>query len=144
MVALMLGLGEAVPSSLFITFLLAGAAGYQVVWGVAHALHTPLMAVTNAISGMTAVGGMILLNSSTSILVKLLAILGTGVSFVNVMGGFAVSQRMLNLFKRPGDKDFSPLIFVPGAILIAVAKFGGVQYLRDTNAIASLMCITAI
>ena len=44
------------------TFLLAGAAGYQAVWGVAHALHTPLMSVTNAISGMTAIGGLLLLD----------------------------------------------------------------------------------
>lgn len=53
-VSCMLALGEGVKSSLLTTFLLAGAAGYQAVWGVAHALHTPLMSVTNAISGMTA------------------------------------------------------------------------------------------
>merc|ERR1719343_1730058 len=63
-ILLMLGLGEGVPSSLLATFLLAGAAGYQAVWGVAHALHTPLMSVTNAISGMTAVGGLLLMERS--------------------------------------------------------------------------------
>lgn len=51
--------------SLMSTFALAGLAGYQVVWGVAPALHSPLMAVTNAISGMTAVGGMVLLAHGT-------------------------------------------------------------------------------
>merc|ERR1719326_144891 len=143
-ICLLLGLGDAVPSSLFITFLLAGAAGYQVVWGVAHALHTPLMAVTNAISGMTAVGGMMLLDEASGTIPRICAIIGVGVSFVNVMGGFAVSQRMLNLFKRAGDKDYSPMIFIPGAVLMVVAQVGGAEYLRDTNAIASLMCIAAI
>lgn len=143
-VTLLLGLGEAVPSSLFTTFLLAGAAGYQVVWGVAHALHTPLMAVTNAISGMTAVGGMILLEEAKTPVPRICAIMGVGVSFVNVMGGFAVSQRMLNLFKRAGDKDFSPLLFIPGSVLLAAAQFGGSAYLKDADSIASLMCITAI
>lgn len=52
--------------SLMCTFALAGLAGYQVVWGVAPALHSPLMAVTNAISGMTAVGGMLLLGDSVA------------------------------------------------------------------------------
>ena len=58
----MLGLGEGVSTFMLSTFLLAGAAGYQAVWGVAHALHTPLMSVTNAISGMTAIGGLLLLD----------------------------------------------------------------------------------
>merc|ERR1719379_622125 len=61
-IMLLLLLGEGVKGSLLATFLLAGAAGYQAVWGVAHALHTPLMSVTNAISGTTAVGGILLLN----------------------------------------------------------------------------------
>merc|ERR1719221_1171265 len=63
-VLLMLGLGEGVKVSLLTTFLLAGAAGYQAVWGVAHALHTPLMSVTNAISGMTLVGGLLLIQEA--------------------------------------------------------------------------------
>jgi NAD(P) transhydrogenase len=143
-ISILLGLGEAVPPSLFTTFLLAGAAGYQVVWGVAHALHTPLMAVTNAISGMTAVGGMILLNEAQSTIPRVCAMMGVGVSFVNIMGGFAVSQRMLNLFRRAGDKDYSAMLFLPGSVLLAVAQFGGSAYLRDANSIASLMCIAAI
>merc|ERR1719240_2142417 len=63
-ISLLLGLGEGVKVSLLTTFVLAGAAGYQAVWGVAHALHTPLMSVTNAISGMTAVGGLVLFQRS--------------------------------------------------------------------------------
>merc|ERR1719203_2286708 len=107
MVLLMLGLGEGVKTSLLTTFLLAGAAGYQAVWGVAHALHTPLMSVTNAISGMTLVGGLLLLQEAAAgddaSAVKILAV---AASAVNIIGGFVVSQRMLNLFKRPGDKDY--------------------------------------
>merc|ERR1719155_7366 len=91
--AMLLGMGAGVPGNLLGTFTLAGAAGYQVVWGVKHALHTPLMSVTNAISGATAFGGMMLLNSSGAPLV--LASLATSASAVNIAGGFLVTQRML-------------------------------------------------
>merc|ERR1719210_2270820 len=56
-ILLVLLMGEGAPVTVIRSFLLAGAAGYQAVWGVAHALHTPLMSVTNAISGMTVIGG---------------------------------------------------------------------------------------
>merc|ERR1719335_843054 len=87
---------------------------------------------------------MILLDEAKSAIPRYCAIIGIGVSFVNVMGGFAVSQRMLNLFKRKGDSDFSPMLFIPGGVLLAVAQFGGAAYLKDADSIASLMCITAI
>merc|ERR1719387_3095518 len=57
--------GDAALTGNIATFTLAGAAGYQVVWGVAHALHTPLMSVTNAISGMTAAGGLMIMGTPT-------------------------------------------------------------------------------
>jgi len=96
------------------SFMLAGAAGYQAVWGVAHALHTPLMAVTNAISGLTALGGIEIFNamfaSATSAsanngqkIALALGALSVCVSTVNIVGGFAVTQRMLNLFQRKKD-----------------------------------------
>jgi H+-translocating NAD(P) transhydrogenase len=87
--------------TLLATFALAGLAGYQVVWGVAPALHSPLMAVTNAISGMTAVGGMLLLGhaaGSTGSLIPdspghWLGALATVLSFINIVGGFSVSGK---------------------------------------------------
>merc|ERR1719272_1513528 len=93
---------------------------------------------------MTAVGGMILLNEVETTVPRILAIIGVGVSFVNVIGGFAVSQRMLNLFKRKEDKDYSPLLLIPGGILHAAAQFGGTSFIRDVNSISALLCIAAI
>jgi NAD(P) transhydrogenase len=73
-------------SAMFTTFALSNIIGIQVVLGVAHALHSPLMAVTNAISGTTALGGMHLLAHSTSGSVTTLAALATALSTVNIVG----------------------------------------------------------
>merc|ERR1719428_802310 len=116
--ATILGLGAGVAPNLLGTFTLAGAAGYQVVWGVKHALHTPLMAVTNAISGATAFGGMMLL-PTTSGVPFMLAATATTASAINIFGGFLVTQRMLDLFKRPGDEDYSLVYLAPAAALCA-------------------------
>lgn len=97
--------------SLMSAFAVAGLAGYQVVWGVAPALHSPLMAVTNAISGLTALGGMILLahGASNSIIPDspghFFGAFATGLSFINIAGGFLVSGKMLELFRRPDDPN---------------------------------------
>ena len=80
--------------------------GYDVVWGVLPALHSPLMAVTNAISGLTAVGGLALMNGGVegpSSVDGWLALGATTISAVNIFGGFLVAHRMLSLFRRPGD-----------------------------------------
>jgi NAD(P) transhydrogenase len=150
-VLLMLGLGEGVKTSLLTTFLLAGAAGYQAVWGVAHALHTPLMSVTNAISGMTLVGGLLLLHESTSmehaaLPVKVLAMVAILFSTTNIVGGFIVSQRMLNLFKKAGEKDFSALMLTPGVILVGVPIVFShrPELIGAVNTISSLLCVAAI
>merc|ERR1740138_1297194 len=101
-----LAMGETTPASIIRSFLLAGFAGYQAVWGVAHALHTPLMSVTNAISGMTIVGGISLYSDAEEPTAKLLGAIATSISAVNVVGGFIVTQRMLALFKRKEDVDY--------------------------------------
>ena len=146
--------------SLLATFALAGLAGYQVVWGVAPALHSPLMAVTNAISGMTALGGMLLLahgsGESTSVVPDSpshwLGAIATTLSFVNIAGGFLVSGKMLNLFRRPDDpKEFFEYYGVPIGIVLAglgAAAFGNVgnlSFMSGSVAIASsILCISAI
>eukprot|EP00747_Dinoflagellata_sp_TGD_P211140 gnl/TRDRNA2_/TRDRNA2_84345_c0_seq1.p1 gnl/TRDRNA2_/TRDRNA2_84345_c0~~gnl/TRDRNA2_/TRDRNA2_84345_c0_seq1.p1 ORF type:complete len:685 (-),score=156.35 gnl/TRDRNA2_/TRDRNA2_84345_c0_seq1:192-2165(-) len=144
----MLGLGfgaygDAALTSNVATFALAGAAGYQVVWGVAHALHTPLMSVTNAISGMTAVGGLLLLHAPTTG-AWLLASSAVGVSAFNIVGGFVVSQRLLNLFKKPGEVDYSWLnAVIPGALLCS-APFYNPALIPATGVVSSLLCIGSI
>merc|ERR1712019_214678 len=101
------------------------------------------MSVTNAISGLTAVGGLILLKKADGPLSVILAASGTAVSAVNIFGGFVVSQRMLNLFKRPGDEDHSHFYLVPGALFIVLSLF----IHKDINAIqvlCGLLCIISI
>ena len=121
----------------------AGAAGYQAVWGVAHALHTPLMSVTNAISGCTAVGGLLLLDKTDSGPAWFLAVIAVLVSAVNIFGGFVVSQRMLDLFKKPGDKDFSGLMLFPGVVFLLVALTRP-ELLKAVTTVSALLCVAAI
>ena len=83
----------------FSVLMLAVVIGFYVVWGVNHALHTPLMSVTNAISGIIVVGGILQLPSPNPV-VQTLAFIATTIAFINIFGGFAVSQRMLNMFRK--------------------------------------------
>lgn len=85
----------------FTVFVLAVVVGYYVVWNVTHSLHTPLMSVTNAISGIIVVGAMEQLVSG-SVIVGILAFIGTMIVSVNIFGGFAVTRRMLGMFKKQG------------------------------------------
>mmetsp|Transcript_8883 Transcript_8883/g.19896 ORF Transcript_8883/g.19896 Transcript_8883/m.19896 type:complete len:1021 (-) Transcript_8883:126-3188(-) len=137
-----MGMGSAVPPALLGTFTLAGAAGYQVVWGVKHALHTPLMSVTNAISGATAFGGLMLLPQSSGMAYGLAAV-ATAASSINIFGGFLVTQRMLDLFKRPGDEDYSYLYAVPGAALVLAPTMGYCN-VDSAGVVSQLLCIGAI
>jgi len=140
-----LGIGAAGDAALtgnIATFALAGAAGYQAVWGVAHALHTPLMSVTNAISGATAFGGLMLVGSP-NLGVEVLAQSAVAVSSVNIVGGFVISQRMLGLFKKAGEADFSYLSLAPGLVLVA-APWYNAALIPSTGVVSSMLCIGAI
>lgn len=88
-------------------------AGYHTVWGVTPALHSPLMSVTNAISGITAVGGMILMGGGyyPTNIIEYLAATAAFISCINIGGGFLVTQRMLDMFKRPSMQQVAPEIF---------------------------------
>lgn len=101
---LALGMGAPNPAftSMLTTLSLAGLVGYHTVWGVTPALHSPLMSVTNAISGITAVGGLLLMGGGyyPTNEVEVLAATAAFVSFINVFGGFLVTKRMLDMFKR--------------------------------------------
>lgn len=107
----MLGIGYVVPpkpataGSDFLghltVFILAIFIGFQVVWNVKPALHTPLMSVTNAISGIILVGGMLQLTSSTSMtLTVILGAIAVLIAAINIAGGFLVTNRMLGMFRK--------------------------------------------
>ena len=99
---LAVGLIPGMPASFmqhFIVFVLSVFIGFQVIWNVAHSLHTPLMAVTNAISSIIILGALIQIGSS-SLLVTILAALGVFMASVNIFGGFLVTRRMLAMFQK--------------------------------------------
>ena len=87
-----------------IIFVLAIDVGYHVVWTVTPALHTPLMAVTNAISAIVIVGAMLAAALTTSGLGKAMGVLAVALAAVNVFGGFLVTRRMLEMFKKKDKK----------------------------------------
>ena len=100
--ALLLGVGLVAPASFmqhFIVFVLAVFVGFQVIWGVAHSLHTPLMAVTNAISSIIILGALMQI-ASGSALVIILAALSVFMTGINIFGGFLVTRRMLAMFQK--------------------------------------------
>jgi len=83
-----------------IIFVLAIYVGYHVVWNVTPALHTPLMAVTNAISAIIIVGAMLAAALTETGLGKTMGVLAVALAAVNVFGGFLVTRRMLEMFKK--------------------------------------------
>ncbi|QEM80962.1 Re/Si-specific NAD(P)(+) transhydrogenase subunit alpha [Halomonas binhaiensis] len=99
---LMLLLGQVAPASFmqhFIVFALSCFVGFQVIWNVSHSLHTPLMAVTNAISGIIVLGAVLQVGSG-SWLVTLLAGIAVLIASINIVGGFLVTRRMLAMFQK--------------------------------------------
>ena len=81
-------------------FVLAVFVGYHVVWNVTPALHTPLMSVTNAISGIILVGGMLQAGSGNLDAAAVLGTIAILLAAINVFGGFLVTQRMLQMFRK--------------------------------------------
>ncbi len=84
----------------FTIFVLAVFVGYYVVWSVTPALHTPLMAVTNAISSVIIVGALIAAGPPDMNLSKMVGLVAVALASVNIFGGFMVTQRMLQMFKK--------------------------------------------
>ena len=83
---------------------LACFVGYFVVWGVTPALHSPLMSVSNAISGIVIIGAFVAAGTETYSTSKILGLLAVFFAAINIFGGFAVSQRMLAMFKKKEKK----------------------------------------
>ena len=98
----LLGLGAVAPASFmahFTVFVLACFVGYMVIWNVSAALHTPLMSVTNAISSIIVIGALMQI-SSTNSLTMWVAAVTVGITSINIAGGFAVTRRMLEMFRK--------------------------------------------
>jgi H+-translocating NAD(P) transhydrogenase subunit alpha len=83
-----------------VVFVLAVFVGYHVIWNVTPALHTPLMSVTNAISSVIIVGAILAAGTEHIDLGSIMGALAVGLASINVAGGFLVTQRMLEMFKR--------------------------------------------
>ena len=96
-------LGRVAPAEFmqhFTVFVLAVFVGWQVIWNVSHSLHTPLMAVTNAISGIIIIGGLLQTTNDLSNPMTILAFIAILVASINIVGGFFVTHRMLKMFRK--------------------------------------------
>ena len=101
--AMLLLVGAFAPSEFiqhFTVFVLAIFVGWQVITNVSHSLHTPLMAVTNAISGIIVTGGLLQTKNDMGNIMTILASVAILVASINIVGGFVVTHRMLKMFKK--------------------------------------------
>ncbi|KAK5204783.1 hypothetical protein LTS03_000834 [Exophiala xenobiotica] len=130
---------------------LAGLIGYRSVWGVIPALHSPLMSVTNAISGIVGVGGFFIMGGGylPETVPQVLGAVSVLLAFVNVSGGFVITKRMLDMFKRPTDPPEYPWLYaIPGVLFgggfIAAASTGMAGLVQAGYLVSSLLCIGSI
>merc|ERR1712223_2164986 len=133
------------------TFSLGCIVGYHTVWSVVPALHSPLMSVTNAISGITAVGGMLLMGGGLypTNSIQALAAGAAFISFINIFGGFIVTKRMLDMFKRPPDPpEQTMLMGIPAATFLGAYGYAMSQGYPEVQQMAylasGLACIGAL
>merc|ERR1712240_81281 len=148
-----LGVGSPGPAftNMSTTFALGCIVGYHTVWSVVPALHSPLMSVTNAISGITAVGGLLLMGGGyyPTNVVEGLAASAAFISFINIFGGFIVTQRMLDMFKRPTDPpEYNMMMGIPAATFLAAYGLAVQQGYPEVHQMAyltsGLCCIGAL
>ncbi|EFE42658.1 hypothetical protein TRV_02610 [Trichophyton verrucosum HKI 0517] len=130
---------------------LAGLIGYRVVWGVTPALHSPLMSVTNAISGMVGIGGLFVMGGGyfPETIPQALGALSVLLAFVNVSGGFVITKRMLDMFKRPTDPPEYPWLYaIPGVLFgggyLAAVSTGMAGLIQAGYLVSSILCISSI
>merc|ERR1711936_446054 len=138
-----LGCGSPGPAftNMSTTFGLGCIVGYHTVWSVVPALHSPLMSVTNAISGITAVGGLLLMGGGyyPTNVVEGLAASAALISFVNIFGGFIVTQRMLDMFRRPTDPpEYNAMMGIPAATFLAAYGYAVSQGYPEVHQMAYL------
>lgn len=151
----LLALGIATPtpafSTMITTFSLSGIVGYYTVWGVTPALHSPLMSVTNAVSGITAVGGLLCMGGGylPGTTAQALAASAALISSINIFGGFLITQRMLDMFKRSDDPpEYNYLYAIPGLAFLSgymAANYHGYSDILQMGYLgASLCCVGAL
>ncbi|KAJ7343403.1 PNTB-domain-containing protein [Mycena albidolilacea] len=135
----------------FFTFGLAALIGYRVVWQVAPALHSPLMSVTNAISGMVGVGGLWVMGGGffPGTIPQALGALSVLLASVNVAGGFIITKRMLDMFKRSTDPpEYSWLYGVPAVVFaggfLGAASTGMAGLVQAGYLASSVLCIGSL
>jgi NAD(P) transhydrogenase len=147
------GVATSFPSAMLPTFALSVWVGSQAVQGVAHSLHSPLMSLTNAISGMTIVGGM--LQTGGGLLpetgAQKLAAGAVVLSAVNLAGGFLITEKMLAMFRRPDDPPEyynywlrAPLVLGGGYALMAAFNKGPAELGNVLGLLSGLGCIGGI
>merc|ERR1711936_37065 len=148
-----LGCGSPGPAftNMSTTFGLGCIVGYHTVWSVVPALHSPLMSVTNAISGITAVGGLLLMGGGyyPTNVVEGMGASAALISFVNIFGGFIVTQRMLDMFRRPTDPpEYNAMMGIPAATFLAAYGYAVSQGYPEVHQMAylasGLSCIGAL
>merc|ERR1712045_754765 len=149
--ALGIGAPNAAFTSMSTIFGLSVICGYHTVWSVVPALHSPLMSVTNAISGITAVGGLMLMGGGyyPTNTVEGLAASAAFISFINIFGGFIVTGRMLDMVKRPTDPpEYNYLYGIPAATFLASYGWAVSQGYPEVHKMAyltsSLCCVGAL
>ncbi|KIK57733.1 hypothetical protein GYMLUDRAFT_75344 [Collybiopsis luxurians FD-317 M1] len=148
------GLGKATGSAFmdsFFTFGLAGLVGYRVVWNVQPALHSPLMSVTNAISGMVGIGGLFVMGGGyfPETIPQALGAVSVLLASVNVAGGFIITKRMLDMFKRPTDPPEYPWMYsIPAVVFtgafLTAASTGMAGLVQAGYLTSSLLCIGSL
>ncbi|KAF3052148.1 hypothetical protein E8E11_011487 [Didymella keratinophila] len=133
------------------TFALASLIGYRVVWGVAPALHSPLMSVTNAISGMVGIGGLFVMGGGylPGTVPQALGALSVLLASVNVAGGFTITKRMLDMFKRPTDPPEYPWLYAIPAVIfgggyVAAVSTGMAGLVQAGYLVSSVLCVTSL
>ena len=143
-----MAIGSVIPGSGMSTMMLSTWLGSGAVRNVSHTLHSPLMSVTNAISGMTIVGGMLQLNGAfPTTIPDYLAASAVGLSAINLVGGFAISNKMVDMF---GSNSKGHLALVPFAVAgsgylgAAALGFGGETLTQSAALLSGLGCIGSI
>jgi NAD(P) transhydrogenase len=131
------------------TFALSNIIGIQSVLGVSHSLHSPLMAVTNAISGATVIGGIHLLQHSTSPAITAVSACVIAISTANIVGGFIIADKMLDMFRRPTDPKehygyyIAPALLTTG--LFGLGHLSGYPHVTDAFLMTSgILCVGGI
>lgn len=130
---------------------LAGIIGYRSVWGVIPALHSPLMSVTNAISGIVGVGGVFIMGGGflPDTIPQVFGALAVLLAAVNVSGGFVITKRMLDMFKRPSDPAEYPWLYaIPGVLFgggyVVAASTGMAGLVQAGYLVSSFLCIGSL